>query len=346
MKKRSFIMAIVLVLFSFAILTGCGKSQSETSASESNTGDKSIQAKLKIGATSATSSHYAYYVALANSIQKGTNENITAEVMETGASVDNIRLMKRGDVDLGLITGNIQYEAYNGTGVFKDQGPYKDLRMFLAYADSPVILIVRADSGVKTLEDLHGMKFSAGFAGSATQTEVQQMLDSLGIQPEYVSATLDDAIEKIKNREIVGLAKAATDLDKPDASYVSLSTLTEVNIIGPTEEQAKIIAEKNPQLVKYEIPANIYANQPNKLIEFGHVSATGISNNVSEDVVYEMVKAIVDNKTIQEEAFAGVKKMDYLNGTIKNSSIPLHPGVIKYLKENNVEIPDNLIPQE
>jgi TRAP transporter TAXI family solute receptor len=359
--KRLFLIATVFMLVAFTILTGCSSknTDSEQKAAKTNasdnkqgqpsgttSGNKPVKAKVKLGSTSATSSHYAYAVSLANSIKKGTDGNITAEVMETGASVDNTRLMKRGDVDLGLITGNIQYDAYNGTGVFKDQKPFKEMRMMFAYADSPDIIIARADSGVKTLQDLNGKKFSAGIAGSSTQTEVKQMLETLGIKPDFVSATLDDAIEKVKNREIVGLAKAATDLDKPDASYVSLSTLTDVNVIGFTDEQMKTVEEKNPQLVKYEVPANVYKNQPNKVIEFGHISAYAVSNKLSEDVVYGMFKSIIENKSIQEEAFAGVKKFDYLDSTIKSSSIPLHPGVIKYFKEKNVNVPDKLIPKQ
>ena len=67
---------------------------SNESKSDSNT--KEVRANLKFGTTSATSGPFAYFVFVANSIKESTNGNINVDVVETGASVDNIRLMKRG----------------------------------------------------------------------------------------------------------------------------------------------------------------------------------------------------------------------------------------------------------
>ena len=61
-----------------------------------------------------------------------------------------------------------------------------------------------------------------------------------------------------------------------------------------------------------------------------------------EDVVYEMFKATVENKAMQEEAFPSVKNYDYFNFIIESSPIPIHPGVIRYLEEQGIEVPENL----
>ncbi len=58
-------------------------------------------------------------------------------------------------------------------------------------------VIVRKDSGVKTLKDLEGKPFVAGFMASVCEKDVMEMLDILGIKPNYVRASIDDSIRFI-----------------------------------------------------------------------------------------------------------------------------------------------------
>lgn len=321
---------VLLVLLS-VILAACG--------SEATGSSNSV---LKVGATPSSTSHYSYFVALANSINKGTNGKIKVDVVETSASLDNLRLMSRGDIDFGLVTSYVQFDAYNGVGLFANAKPYKELRSFITYSVAPVPIYVRADSGIESVYDLNGKKFNAGVSGSSTAEEVKLMLSTLGIKPDYVDASLDDAMEMIKNKEIVGYSISASSVKSPDASVLSLSTLIDIKVLGFSKEDAEKIEKNNPNLIRYEIPANVYDNQPKPLAVFGHTSSVAVSTNLPEDVVYEMFKATVENKAMQEEAFPSVKNYDYLNFIIESSTIPIHPGVIRYLEEQGIEVPEKL----
>ena len=92
--------------------------------------------------------------------------------------------------------------------------------MILPFSTSPITIVVRADSEIDSIYDLDGKKFNAGFSGTSTSEEVQLIFRTLGIEPEYVEATLEDAMEMVKNREIVGLAKSTSLEDSPDASIL------------------------------------------------------------------------------------------------------------------------------
>ena len=70
-----------------------------------------------IGSTSASSSHYGYFVAVGQLINENA-EGLRASVVETGATMDNIRRMERGQVDLGLVTTNVAQHAVAGTNEF------------------------------------------------------------------------------------------------------------------------------------------------------------------------------------------------------------------------------------
>lgn len=333
MKKVEF--TVLLVLF-ILILTAC---KSDTVNNEWDSGE---DVHLKFGTTSAGSGPFAYLVALANSLKEGTNGRINADVVETGASLDNIRLLKRGDIDFGVITGSAQFDAYNGEGVFSNEEPYEELRMFLPFSTSPITIVVRADSGINSIYDLNERKFNAGFAGTSTSEDVKVMLSTLGIKPKYVQSSLEDAMEMMKNREIDGLAKSTSLVDVPDASILSLSALTNINILGFSKEDAERIENENPKFVRFEVPANIYKNQSSPLNVFGHVAAVAAPTTLSEEIVYEMFKAVVEEREMQEEAYPPLRKYDYFQLITEESPIPLHPGVIRYLEEKEIEVPEKL----
>lgn len=335
MKKLKTGLSVLVVSLVF-ILAACG------SDAVNNKGKSGINANLKIGATPASSSAYSYFVSLANSIKEGTKGEINVDVVETSGSIDNVRLMRRGDIDFGLVSTFSQFEAYNSEGVYAKDDPYKEMRMFIPYATTPVSIVVRADSKIETVYDLEGKKFNAGVSGSSTAEEVKLMLSTLGIEPEYVEATLEDAIEMVKNREIVGLAKSASSADTPDASILNLGTLIDLKVLGFSKEDADKIESEAPKLLRFKIPANVYENQPEPLHAFGHVSGVAAPTTLSEEIGYEMFKAIIENKEMQEEAFPSLKNYDYIETLIKTSSIPLHPGVIRYLEENGIEVPEKL----
>ena len=99
---------------------------------------------------------------------------------------------------------------------------------------------------------------------------------------------------------------------------------------------------ENPQLERFKIPANVYKNQTEPLNVFGHVSAVAAPTTLSEEIVYEMFKAIVENREMQEEVYPQLKNYDYFELINDTTPIPLHPGVIRYLEEKGIEVPDKL----
>jgi len=72
---------------------------------------------LTMGTTSPTSSHFTISVAMSKAIETGM-EDTTVNVIETGASVDNVLRLARDEIDLGLATTDILIAARNGTGKF------------------------------------------------------------------------------------------------------------------------------------------------------------------------------------------------------------------------------------
>ena len=92
------------------------------------------QSDLLIGSTSASSSHYGYFVAVGQIVNDQV-EGISAAVVETGATMDNIRRMERGQMDMGLVTTNVAQHAVAGTNEF--DGNAQDLSLLWVYTRGP-----------------------------------------------------------------------------------------------------------------------------------------------------------------------------------------------------------------
>ena len=68
------------------------------------------------------------------------------------------------------------------------------------------------------------------------------------------------------------------------------------------------------------------------------------SSNVDEQIVYDVVKTLLENNAALVEIYKGLTYATAENMVYFNC--PLHAGVVRYLTEIGVEVPAELIPAE
>ncbi len=297
---------------------------------------------LAMGSTQSSSSHYAYFVAVAKVINARVPD-VNISVVETGASVDNINRIKKGDLDLGMTTIHLQYQAYHGLEAWKDK-PIKDQYVMWVYQPAPQNFVVREDSGVKTVYDLAGKPFNPGIRGSATEKTVEAILDALAVTPNWVRGGTEDAIASIKDKRVVGYVKSGAGVDSLDASTLDLATFTSIRLLGFTEEDIAKVKAKYPYLSPIAMPKGIYKDSP-AYKTFAMLIGTVVKKDLSEDLVYRMVKAACEGFDEQVAAYPSIKGVSLPQLTLETCNVPLHPGAIKYYKEIGHKIPENLIPK-
>ena len=165
------------------------------------------QTRLAFGASNAQSAHYAYFAALSKIVNSTYADKYQASVVETGATVDNLKRMARNQLDIGLITTSTLYHAYNGKKAFEGR-PIKS-RILWAYSLAPQDTIVRRDSNIETLAALDGQRMGPGMRGSSTEATSLDVFEVLGIKPEWIRGTNAELATAIKDNRSNGFVKSA-----------------------------------------------------------------------------------------------------------------------------------------
>lgn len=294
--------------------------------------------KMLIGSTSASSSHYGYFVAVSQVINEKA-AGLETSVVETGATVDNLRRIARKQIDLGLVTTNVLSQAYYGKKAFSGR-PVKS-KLLWVYVIAPQNAIVRKDSGIAELSGLQGQRYNPGLKGSATEKTSEAVFEVLGIKPDYVRGSTTDIVTAVKDNHIRGYVKSGAGL-KIDASSRDISTFTPISILSLTKAQAGLIQSKLPEVSIVDVPAGAGPGIGH-YTTWGFAVACSASLNLDEEKAYHIVKAICEDKTVQASAMASVKGADFVEMTLKYATSPLHPGAIKYFKEMGADIPNRLI---
>ncbi|MGR3469974.1 MAG: TAXI family TRAP transporter solute-binding subunit [Paracoccus sp. (in: a-proteobacteria)] len=299
------------------------------------------QTDLLIGLTSASSSHYGYFVAVGQIVNEEV-EGIDAAVVETGATMDNIRRMARGQMDLGLVTTNVAQHAVAGTNDF--EGNAQDLSLLWVYTGAPQNVIVRRDAGLDSLEALAGARINPGIRGSATESTTEAVFATLGLEAEWVRGSTTDIVDAIKDNRVAGYVKSGSGV-RLDASTMDVATFTPIDVLGLTPEQADTLRAEMPDISVVDIPEGAAEGIP-AYTTWSFGVGVGATSALSEEDAYKIVSAVMADETVQVNALAELRDASLADLTIKYGTVPLHPGAARWFEENGYDLPEALRPAE
>lgn len=284
---------------------------------------------VTIGSTVATSSHYTLAVALSKAIKTGMPDaNVT--VVETGASVDNMRRLSKGEVNIGMTSVDVGTQALNGTKAFEGH-QIEDLVGLFPYDMSVLNIVVREDSGITTLAGLDGQPFGAGDRGSAAEVVSKATLEANGINPDWYAGSIGDAVEALKNRQIVGFAKYGPGT-RLDAVLQEILTSTDLRLLSYDDDQQKVTLDSIDGIGFAEVPADRIPGKPAATLPVSLVIYATRSELMTDDDAYELVKSVYENRSEMIDAWPFLADFDFKARAlqIEELGLPLHPGAKRF----------------
>jgi len=278
---------------------------------------------------------YPYGGGIARVLGKGiANAEATAEV--TGGSVDNMKLINKGDADMGLSTVDSAFDAFNGLGAYADVGPIPGCAIASLY-QSFIHVVALESAGITKVEDMKGKRISVGSAGSSTEIAADRMLEAAGLDPK-----------KDIRRDSLSVAESASAMkdQKIDAFFWigGLPTAAVTDLVTTPNMKVRFVATDNllPKLKQKYGESYVAATLP-KAVYKQEADATGVgvgnliavNSKMSEEMAYTLLKGMFDNLADLQASHPEAKKLTLETAAIK-TSIPFHPGAIKFFKEKGV----------
>lgn len=143
------------------------------------------------------------YDKLAQSIKKIIEENseYKLQIVNTKGSVDNIKRLEEGEIDLAIVQNDAAFYAQEGLEPFS--APLTDLQMILAFYDEP-IYIVTNQKNINSIEQLENMRINVGQKKSGLLASSQVLLNSTHLWEHITPFYYDPqkSLEYLKNEKV------------------------------------------------------------------------------------------------------------------------------------------------
>ncbi|MCL6553650.1 MAG: TAXI family TRAP transporter solute-binding subunit [Firmicutes bacterium] len=259
----------------------------------------------------------------------------------TGGPVQNIQLVQTKEIELGMTTTGPLFEALQGIGEFRGR-KMDAVRVIFPMYTSYAHWMVNADSGIRSVADLTGRVVSLGPRGGSAEFVGERVMQLFNIKPRRIvylgfadgaSAMRDGVVDA--NFGVIGV---------PVPAWVEAAVTRPVRFFGFTREQIETLTEKFPYLARAAIRGGVYRGQDAPIPTVQMWNAAIVHKDAPEDFVYELVKTMFANREFLATVHPTANEMLPVN--IFYIKMPMHPGAIRFFREQGVKLDDAHLPPE
>jgi uncharacterized protein len=260
----------------------------------------------------------------------------------TGASVENMGLIARGDSDLALALADTVYQAYTGTQAFQGR-QLKQTRALASIYPNAVQLVTLADSGIKSLQDLKGKRVSVGAPGSGTELNARAILEAGGISYNDIRVqrlNFNETADALRNGDIDA---GFWSVGPPTSSIMSLATVRKIRVIGFTDEEIAKATKLEPVFAPYVLKAGMYEGMSEDVQTISIPNVLVVNADMDDELAYRITKVMFERvkDLIAIHPAANDTTVEF---SMNSTPVPLHPGALRYYEEIGTEVPDRLRP--
>ncbi len=265
-------------------------------------------------------------------VLNAADATLNIEPVNTKGSTENLPLLEQGKLDLGLVTGEVTYEAIKGIGM----APAKNIRIINATYSQAGMFIVRGDSPYKSIADLQGKPIVWGAGTSGFIVLARYVMDGLGLdfQKDFQPILLKSAGE---GPPMVLDGRAAAmwggGVGWPPFAEIAKGPAG-ARFIGPGAEENKRIMAKHSFLKASSMAANSYAGQTAPVDSVGSWPFVLARASLPDDAAYRLARALHRSEAAFAQRLEQARESTLANTLAAAPSRELiHPGVLKYMRE-------------
>lgn len=277
---------------------------------------------------------------VANAIQvyKPVKElkNFKVKAQSSAGSVENLRKVNSGRSDFATVYSGHVYLGANGL-MKNDTKKYTNVLAVAYLYGAPAQLVVRKDSGIKSVKDLVGKKVGVGNAGSGAFANCELFFSHMGVwdKIERNAMGYNDAAAAFGNKQLDAFWLFTAF---PSGAVIMAAQTNDIALVNlEADAMASGFYDKYPYFSKLTVPAGTYKGVDQDTPSFQDSALWVANKDVPDDVVYKLLSVIYtkDGLAHMVEQKKTFKEMSIKNG-IKGIVTPMHPGAIKFWKEKGL----------
>jgi TRAP transporter TAXI family solute receptor len=293
---------------------------------------------VTIGTGGVTGVYYPAGGAICRLVNKARDSHgIRCGVESTSGSIHNLNAIRNGEMEFGIAQSDWQFHALNGTGAFKQAGPFEDLRSVFSIHSETFTVIARRESGIKTFQDLKGKRVNVGVAGSGQRATMELVLEAFGwTLKDFAAASEFKPAEQARALCDNKVDATVYVVGHPNGAIQEATTSCETVIVEVAGPEIDALLADRPYYAPAVIPGGLYDGNGEDLRSFGVKATLVTSANVADEAVYELVKAVFENFEEFRNLHPAFTYLDPKRLAVEGLSAPLHPGAERYFKEKGL----------
>jgi TRAP transporter TAXI family solute receptor len=258
---------------------------------------------------------------------------------QTDGPNHNIILIETKQVDLGMTTMGVALQAWNGDGAWTQGRKFQAMRAIFPMYDTMFHFVSLQKSGIKSVAQLAGKNLGVGPRAGTPGTYIPLMMETLGIKVSAIrNGSGSDMTSQLGDGLIDSFGFAA---GLPFPAFSEAEASNAVSYFTFSKEQIATLKQKMPELSDAVIPKGTYKSLTEDQPTLGVFNFAIAHKDLPNDIVYGIVKAVMENNQRLVLGHAAAKETLPENVT-KNTFLPFHPGAARYFEEKGFKIPDKL----
>lgn len=278
------------------------------------------RSEIKLGSGNEGGIYYKFADTLSD-----IDENITN--IRTAGSQANMRLLKDGFINMGIVQSDVLSEAVNGTGDFNGN-KINNVRAVAALYMESFQIIVPADSDIQTPADLKGKKVSVGEEDSGVAKNAEYILNSVSLDYNMIDVcnmNYQESADALKNGSIDAFFVV---LGAPCDAITQLSEKMDIRILPLDDRTISYMTNLYDGYYETVIKAGTYKGIDEDVKTVGVKAVLVASQKMDSDTVADITKMLFEeNDQIK-------KRISFANNDTKfaTDNIPcaFHKGAVEY----------------
>jgi TRAP transporter TAXI family solute receptor len=252
----------------------------------------------------------------------------TATAEATGASVENIKRVVSGDSDIAFTLADTAGDAATGKNSFDSPQPIRALaRIYTNYTQ----VVVRADAGIASVEDLRGKTVSTGSPNSGTEVIALRLLRAAGLDPDKdvkrQKLSLPETVQGMKDGSIQALVWSG-GLPTSGITDLTTSLKTQARFLDLSSSLPKLQARYGPVYQAATIGRTVY-EQGMPVPTIGVPNLLVVKDTMREDLAFKLTQLLFAHRDELIKVHPEAKNITREAAT-ETDPVQLHPGAKRY----------------